>query len=173
MKGKKSDKKLFAAAAVALGMTLFAGLRDVSAYFTTYVSAGGSQVVRLGAQTEIHEEVSQMTKHISITNTSETGACFVRVKAFHDSRFTVDYDGAGWTAGEEGYWYYGEALAPGESTGVLDAKIGVPEGFDREEFNVVVIQECAPLVYDADGNPTADWDAVYTDTDYRGEEVRD
>ena len=48
--------------------------------------------------------------------------------------------------------------------GILDAKIGgLPEGFDKDSFNVVVIQECTPVAYDEAGNPTADWSTVYTD----------
>ena len=39
----------------------------------------------------------------------------------------------------------------------------VPEGFDRDDFNVVVIQECTPVVYDEDGNATADWSRVYSE----------
>lgn len=175
MKGKKHYGKLFVMSAAALGMTALAGLKGTSAYFTTYVSAGGSQVVNMGAQTEIQEDLSAMTKHISITNTSGSNACYVRAKVFYGSQFTVDYSGADglWTLGEDDYWYYGPALAPGESTGILDVKINVPEDFDREEFNVVVVQECTPLIYDENGDPAADWSTVYTNTDYRGEEVRD
>ena len=33
-----------------------------------------------------------------------------------------------------------------------------------EEFNVVVIQECTPILYDEDGNAYADWDNVVTDS---------
>jgi len=44
----------------------------------------------------------------------------------------------------------------------LDVKIDVPDGFDRDNFNVVVIQECTPVVYDESGNATADWTTVYS-----------
>ena len=79
---KKMGKygKLAGMTAAALGMTAALTLEGASAYFTTYVSAGGSQVVRLGSSTEIHEDVSQMTKHISIENASAENDCFVRVK---------------------------------------------------------------------------------------------
>ena len=158
--------KLAGMAAAALGMTAALTLEGTSAYFTTYVSAGGSQVVRLGSTTEIHEDVSQMTKHISIENASAENDCFVRVKVFHSGELNVTYhDGGGlWTEGEGGYWYYGPILPAGQSTGILDVKIGdLPEDFDRDSFNVVVIQECTPVVYDEAGNPVADWTTVYTD----------
>lgn len=52
----------------------------------------------------------------------------------------------------------------GESTELFDIQIGdLPEDFDKESFNVVVIQECTPVVYDEDGNPSADWNTVYTE----------
>lgn len=173
MKRRMGYKKVFVMSAAALGMTALLSLPGASAYFTTYVSAGGSQVVHMGAQTEIREEVSAMTKHISIRNTSPTGTCFVRVKVFHGGQFTTDYNSEGdlWTRGNEDYWYYGPALAPGESTELLDVKIHVPENFDRDQFQVIVVQECAPAAYDEEGNLTADWDMVYRD--YQEEEVRD
>ena len=167
---ERKQRKTWILAAAALGMTAVLGLPGASAYFTTYVSAGGSQTVHLGSQTEIHEEVSNMTKHISITNVSQNNACFVRVKVFHSGQFTVTYEdrsesGTGWTYSEaDGYWYYGQPLPAGASTEILDAKIGdLPEDFDRDSFNVVVIQECTPVLYDEAGNPEADWSTVYTD----------
>ena len=74
--------KVIAMSAAALGMTAALTIESSLAYFTTYVSAGGSEVVSLGAQTTIHEEVSLMTKHITIRNTSQINDCFVRVKVF-------------------------------------------------------------------------------------------
>ena len=170
MKKMGSYKKLFALPAAALGMVAAVSLSGASAYFTTYVSAGGSQVVHMGSQTEIHEDVSNMTKHISITNTSPINDCFVRVKVFYSGQMQVEFtdkseSGDLWTySKEDGYWYYGPVLAAGATTEILDAKIGgLPEGFDKDSFNVVVIQECTPVAYDEAGNPTADWSTVYTD----------
>ena len=45
----------------------------------------------------------------------------------------------------------------------LDVKITVPEEFDKDTFNVVVVQECTPVIYDDAGNPGAEWDTVYSD----------
>ncbi len=170
MKRMGSYKKVFAMSAAALGMLAALTINGVSAYFTTYVSAGGSQVVHLGSQTEIHEDVSNMTKHISITNTSPINDCYVRVKVFHSGQLQVTFtdkseSGNLWKYSEtDGYWYYGPILAAGASTEILDVKIGaLPEDFDRDSFNVVVVQECTPVVYDEAGNPTADWNTVYTD----------
>lgn len=164
---KKMGKygKLAGMTAAALGMTAALTLEGASAYFTTYVSAGGSQVVRLGSSTEIHEDVSQMTKHISIENASAENDCFVRVKVFHGGDLEVVYSDTenNWYEGEAGYWYYRPILPAAQTTTGLDVKINVPEGYDRDSFNVVVIQECTPVVFDGTGNPTADWSTVYSE----------
>lgn len=122
-------------------------------------------MVRLGSSTEIHEEVSQMTKHISIENASAENDCFVRVKVFYGGDLEIVYTDPEnqWYEGEEGYWYYRSILGAAQMTTGLDVKINVPEGFDKDSFNVVVIQECTPVVYDEEGNPTADWKTVYSD----------
>lgn len=170
MKRWTEHKKLVGLSAAALLLTAAVGLKEASAYFTTYVSAGGSQIVHMGAQTEIEEDVTDMTKHISIRNASQINDCYVRVKVFYAGPFEVTFadrseSGNLWTYSEaDGYWYYGPILPAGGTTEILDVKIGdLPEDFDRDSFNVVVIQECTPVVYDEDGNPTADWDTVYTD----------
>ena len=170
MKRSIRHKKLVALSAAALFLTAAAGIRQASAYFTTYVSAGGSQVVHMGARTELQEDVTDMTKHISVRNTSDSNECFVRVKIFCGGEFSIGYPkesdviaNEDWYFGDDGYIYYKPILKSGELTSVLDAKIFVPEGFDREDFNVVVIQECTPVVYDASGNASADWNAVYTE----------
>lgn len=165
----------YIAAAAALLLAAPAGLRGATAYFTTYVSAGGSGVLNLGAETELVEDVSNMTKHISVKNTSQTNDCFVRVKVFCGSQLTVSYEDSSegenlWYSGEDGYWYYRMPLGPGEATEILDVKINdLPESFDRDSFNVVVIQECTPVVYDEDGSPSADWELVYQDYQETGE----
>ena len=164
---KKMGKygKLAGMTAAALGMTAALTLEGASAYFTTYVSAGGSQGVRLGSSTEIHEDVSQMTKHISIENASAENDCFVRVKVFYGGDLEVVYSDTenNWYEGEAGYWYYRPILPAAQTTTGLDVKINVPEGYDRDSFNVVVIQECTPVVFDETGNPTADWSTVYSE----------
>ncbi|MCI8993474.1 MAG: hypothetical protein HFG80_12255 [Eubacterium sp.] len=170
LKYLKSYRALAVVSSAALLMLLAANFEDASAYFTTYVSAGGSQVVHMGSTTELHEDVTDMTKHISVTNASQTNDCFVRVKVFCGGQLQISYadrseNGNAWRYSEEdGYWYYNSILPAGASTEILDVKIGdLPVDFDRDSFNVVVIQECTPVIYDEEGNPSADWTAVYTD----------
>lgn len=172
------NKKVLAMSAAALGMTAALTIESSLAYFTTYVSAGGSLTVNLGAETTIHEDVSNMTKHISIRNISQTNDCFVRVKVFYGGELAVDFndESDNWYLGEDDYWYYRPILPASPDpdnpsmTTILDAKIIVPEGFDMDSFNVVVIQECTPVVYDESGNATADWTTVFSDYEEYEEE---
>lgn len=167
VKHLKQYGKLMVLSLAALGLVAVSGGQDSMAYFTTYVTAGGSEIVRLGAQTEIREDVSSMTKHVSIQNVSQTNDCFVRVKAFCGQDLTLTYtdtSGRGdWYDGKDGYWYYRPIVPAGAATAVLDIKINLPAGFNKDEFNVVVIQECTPVLYDDSGKASADWSKTFTD----------
>lgn len=158
-------KKIMTLSVAALILVGSMTIQSAMAYFTTYVSASGSHKVNIGAQTTIQEEVSQMTKHISVQNTSAVNDCYVRVKIFSGSQITVDVSSESnlWEQrGNDGYWYYIPIVPASGTTEILDAKIVVPDGFE-EEFNVAVVQECTPVVYDENGNATADWEAnVYS-----------
>lgn len=155
-------KRFFAKVLAACGAAVLIGtsaLPEAMAYFTTYVSAEGGYPVTLGNQTEIEETVSDMAKHIVIANTGET-QCYVRVKVFGGSQFDIAYSGdAGWTLAEDGYWYYADALDVGGQTGELVAAVTVPEDY-TQSFNIIVIQECTPVLYETDGTPYADWDRI-------------
>lgn len=160
--------KLIGLAAAALVMTAALTLEGVSAYFTTYVSAGGSKVVSLGSSTELVDEVVAMIKQISVKNLSGN-ECYVRVRVFYAEetgiKVTYIYDKEKWEYNStDGYWYYQEILPADGTTERLDVKIDT-DGLDTDKidnFNVVVVQECTPVVYDEDGKPTADWNAVYS-----------
>lgn len=148
--------KIIAMSAAALGMTAALTVESSLAYFTTYVSSGGGGTVSLGVSAEIHEDVSNMTKHVTIVNTSEN-ECYVRVKVFAGSVISYRPAGTNWRGDADGYWYYGEILPGGGETSVLDVAIEVLEEFNEDDFNVVVVQECVPVFYDDNGNPYADW----------------
>lgn len=160
--------KVIAMSVAALAMTAALTVESAMAYFTTYTEAGGSGIVSLGPKTEIDETVSEMTKHVTIKNTS-INECFVRVKVFSGTDVACTPAGGNWSYKEgDGYWYYGPIMAPGETAEVLDIKIEY-KGEQPQDFNVVVVQECTPAIYDEGGNATANWDAVvYSST---GEEA--
>ena len=99
-----------------------------------------------------------MEKHIVLTNTGESD-CFVRVKVFAGSQITLTMSGSSWNQGEDGYWYYSDIVPVSGNTEELLAKIAVPEEY-KESFNVVVVQECTPVLYEEDGTPYADWNRI-------------
>ena len=166
----KKKKGLTVLAPAALALVLAAGIHvgDALAYFTTCASASGRVQIGLDfTETETGDDVRDWTKHISIENTG-TSACFVRVKVLAGEKYqkylsyTSEREGS-WELREDGYWYYDRALEAGEKTAELLAaldraqlKADTEEG-GREEFNVIVVQESTPVLYDSTGNPYADW----------------
>lgn len=99
-----------------------------------------------------------MEKHIVLTNTGESD-CFVRVKVFAGSQITLTMSGSSWNQGEDGYWYYSDIVPVSGNTEELLAQIAIPEEY-KESFNVVVVQECTPVLYEEDGTPYADWNRI-------------
>jgi hypothetical protein len=162
----KGNKKvtILAAAALLLVMSVSAG--TAMAYFTTYATAKGGVPVALGPETTVHEDYEDWEKTISVENTGDVPV-YVRAKVIAASQFTVTIEGSEWSLGNDGYWYYEEVLPVGGRTENLVASI---EKLDEvtSSFNVVVVQECTPVMYDTDGNAltaeTADWSmkAEYT-----------
>ena len=87
--------------------------------------------------------------------------CFVRVKAFAGAEYQdgLTYSGNNWSLADDGYYYYSQVVEAGTSTeDVLDIRIA-HENADKD-FNVIVVQESAPVIYDENGNPTGDWDHI-------------
>lgn len=159
---RKWNQRTMALAAAALVLTAGVMTNRTLAYFTTYVTASGGHELELGFTTTIpEEEVANWTKDISITNTGGN-PCYVRVKAFAGVQFELEYDLAAsdsrWSAlGTDGYYYWQEILKPGETTGSLLVRIDKKDA--KEDFNVIIVQECTPVPYDENGVPAA-WDQV-------------
>lgn len=155
MKKKSMYLAVFAAVLVLAGS---AG--DAWAYFTTYVEAQGTQTITLGDETTVDEEFSEWTKHVVITSDADSKPVYVRARAYCGSKYELVY-GAGdkWSPKEDGYYYYSDILNAGQKTAELLVQIrNVPEDVtDVSEFNVAVIYETTPVLYDEDGNPYADW----------------
>ena len=150
---KKSRVLLVTAAAV---LALAAGAQTALAYFTTYATAKGGYTIHLGETTSIEENFANWTKKVQVANTGSQ-PCYVRVKAFCGSQYTLTFTGDGWSAGEDGYWYYSAVIPAGGSSAELDIAIGNTPADEAEDFNVFVVQEAAAVRYNADGTPYADW----------------
>ena len=161
---KKLNRLLVVLAVI---LVLGASVQGAMAYFTTYANADGGFVIHLGNKTEITETPpTDWTKHLVVGNQDGSVPVYVRAFALAGDNYTLTYsspDGK-WSDGGDGYWYYSEILLAGESSSVLDVKIGnIPakENLEGgEKFNVVVLYESTPVIYDADGNPSCDWSAV-------------
>ena len=161
---RKLHKKPLIMAAATLALTGTLAVGSAMAYFTTYSTAGGGVTMNMGfTETIPNEEVDENGKHITITNTGDYD-CFVRVKAFAPVELTYNAPDGGWTDGGDGYWYYDEVLPAGETTShELNITYKFPSGDEKpEEFNIVVIEECTPVLYQEDGTPYADWNHVIT-----------
>lgn len=151
--------------ALAGALVLTSGIGAANAYFTTYTEARGSVTLKLGSTTSIEEEVIDKTKQVRITNEAGSRPVYVRAKAFAGSTYTLTYtsgEPAAWNPGSDGYYYYNKILSGGGTTEPLNIEIS---GFkeDPEEgdtFNVIVVYETVPVIYDEEGKPNeADWTA--------------
>ena len=161
-------KKRVCLAAAALTLTAGVSAGSAMAYFTTYATAAGSAQISLGSTTITpHDEVKAMEKHIAVENTGDFD-CFVRVKVLAGDKykegleFSKDSEGL-WSYGEDGYYYYSEILPAkkGEKSVSSTFKIKINDMGSEDDFNVIVVQECTPVIYDQDGNAQSpDWNRV-------------
>lgn len=162
--------------AMALIITMSAG--TALAYFTSNKEATGEQTLSLGfAYAKIIEEVNPQNgwKKITLRNAGEVD-CYVRMKAFAASELkysdsstkpqTTETTIAGWELEDSYYKYVGGSdegiLKPGEETSPIYVHFDIPSGGDS--YNVIIIQECTPVLYDSNGIPYADWDAKEGDS---------
>ena len=162
MKNKWS-KKTICLVLTALVLVAGLGVGSAMAYFTTYAMAKGSEAVVLKfGDTEIDEDVVAGQKQIVLKNTGD-GACYVRLKAltgdkYKDSLVYSEPDNAGkWTPGADGYYYFSDIVVPKGTSTELEVKFAFPAEEEPTDFNVIIIQECTPVLYDENGNPYADW----------------
>lgn len=161
---RKFDKKKVILASAALALTGALAVGSAMAYFTTYSTAKGKVKMNIGfTETVPEEEVDSAGKHVVIKNIGDYD-CFVRVKVF--SVIDVDFQpGDGWRAGNDGYWYYDKVVAAGASTSELLVTFEYPKNTEEdktEAFDIIVVQECTPVVYDEAGGAVPDWNHVIT-----------
>lgn len=158
-----SKKVLIGLVAAALCVAALTG--TALAYFSDKTTASGEHPITLGYSTEINEEMDDLDKSISVVNTGQTEV-MVRVQLFYSNAngVTVTVAGAnGWTEEVDAIsgahvWYYDRVLAPGSSTPVLKATVKADLEQLPTNFDVIVVSQSSPAVYDADGNPYGyDW----------------
>lgn len=160
---KSFNKKTLCLAGTALLLTAGLSVGSAMAYFTTYTQVSGGVTLSLGTTITVPDDnVTNWTKHVTVQNTGDYD-CFVRVKAFAGAEYQdgLTYSGNNWSLADDGYYYYSKILKAGTS---LDEKdildIRIPYESADQSFNVIVVQESAPVIYDENGNPTGDWDHI-------------
>ena len=164
----KNWKKALALFVCALTAVAAANIDKASAYFTDHTEArGGYHVVAKEVKTFPDEKVSDLEKTITVKNVGEAD-CWARLKVISGSLFDLALaPGDGWYDGGDGYWYYDTILTPDGKEGPhaaspFKAAISIKGEVDPDEFmsefNVVVITECTPVLYDSYGQPYANWE---------------
>ena len=149
---RKLNKKLVLSI-VALVMISTLGIGKALGYFTTHTTATGGYKMDLGfTDTKIEEDVGDYD-------------CFVRIKVFAADNLKIKYNlGKDWQESDDGYIYYNKVLSSKDKTSELNIKYTLPEVNDDnkdKDYNIVVIQEFTPVVYDDQGNLIANWQQVY------------
>lgn len=168
-----NKKKIFLFAAT-IAMILATTTESAMAYFTTYATAEGGYVIHLG-DTYIEEDVDGWIKRANVRNDGQPA--YVRVTAFAGEEYTLEftYDPDLWSIlddnkdgiPDDGYYYYNEILYTGGTTDVIEIAIsGIPtKPNDGDHFNVIVICESTPVLYDPNGVPYPDWDLTFGGND--------
>lgn len=149
----KTMKPLIAVVALLLNLCVFTA---VAAYFISSDSAGNE--FQIGYNDIVLEENYKppaelkpgisFRKTVSVKNISPN-PCAVRMRAdFSDYDLSpfmeIDFDRANWTEGDDGYWYYHEALPYYESTSPLFSRVRVSEEVPEHKlkaFNINVYAE--------------------------------
>lgn len=157
----KLNKRTIGLVAAALMLVATIGVGSALAYFTTYTLANGGKTISLNfTQTDLEETMDVGVKELVVTNDKESQDCYVRIKAIvsDDYKDYIDYSepngASNWTPGADGFYYYKGILAPESSTSQLNVLF---ELTGNQTFNIIIVQESTPVLYDADGNAYADW----------------
>lgn len=144
MKTVKS-KTILLVITMMLVLSLTVGL--TLAYFSDHTAAEGGSALVLGGSTEVREKTGENSKSVWIENTGETNVV-VRVAIYGPTGMEITAN-SNWEF-KDGFYYYKGILKPGDTTpqGSLEAKVTVPGGDLGDEYQIVVIQECAQATYE-------------------------
>ena len=141
-------------------------------YFTDSSYATGGIQIKVKPDTDITEEFDNREKRVTIVNNEVSVPVYVRAKVYANPTYLETISGTNWTGPDADGWYYYQAvLMPGDPTEQLLARIKFPVDPDNPEdpiandpeynFNVIVVYEATPDVYNEDGSAkdpqAADW----------------
>ena len=149
---KKIRKRTMLIFALVLSLSVTVGA--TLAYFSDYEEASGGATLHLGGQTELREGSDVNQKDIQIKNTGKT-YMLVRVGIYGPDNMTMPTAGGDWFKGDDGFYYFGRALAPGEETaaGLLVAKLQESWQGEKPEYDyeVTVVHEGSQVLYNNKG----------------------
>ena len=149
---KKIRKRTMLIFALVLSLSVTVGA--TLAYFSDYEEASGGATLHLGGQTELKEGSDVNQKDIQIKNTGKT-YMLVRVGIYGPDNMEMPKAGGDWFKGDDGFYYFGRALAPGEETakGLLVAELKTSWKGEKPEYDyeVTVVHEGCQVLYDNDG----------------------
>ena len=141
----KLNRKLFVAGAVALACTSVGG---TFAYYKAAATAEGGKTINVQPTTEITENLDGNNKIVSVTNTGDTDL-YIRVVGYG----SIGASGSGWSQSGD-YYYYGSVIKPGETTSTIEFTV---DDTDKDrDFDVVVVEEATPAIFDIDDDGTLD-----------------
>ncbi|MBR2780827.1 MAG: hypothetical protein IKD81_05370 [Eubacteriaceae bacterium] len=117
------------------------------AYFTDDAAYSGGGVLSLAWETELHEDVKDNDKTVTIKNTGDTDV-LVRVRIFANKEYLTIENGSGrWKDGGDGWWYYKDILKPEAVTESIVANVVASDQLPDYEFNIIVVHESERVVY--------------------------
>ena len=162
---KKINKTTLMLFALVLSLSVTVGA--TVAYFSDYEQASGGATLYLGGKTELTEGSDTDKKDVVITNTGKTDM-IVRVGIYGPDEMADPVMKGNWTLGNDGMYYYGVVLKPGEDTGAGNLVASMTFNWELEEgeeppdyyFEVTVVHEGSQAIYDGDTLVVPDgWDA--------------
>ena len=151
---KKINKKTLMLFALVLSLSVTVGA--TLAYFSDYEQASGGATLNLGGKTELTEGSNENEKNIVIKNTGKTNM-IVRVGIYGPDEMAAPVMKGAWMKSDnDGMYYYGKVLKPGEDTGAGNLVANMEFTWVGEEpdyyFEVTVVHEGAQAIYDDNNN---------------------
>ena len=155
------NKKIFILAiTIILIISLVIG-STFAAYSIGDANANGSLVLSLDILANISERDNNNIKYVKITtlNDETNMPLYTRVKAITNDFTTIEFQNltnTNWDYRSDGYVYFMNAIYPGDESTELEIKMNKLYETNLENntnFNVTVVFETYPVIYDEKANP--------------------
>ena len=173
-------RKIPVIAALACALLVSANAVPAFAYFTDTSAANGGLTLGIVPKTDISEKYATGTKHVVITNDeTATSPVFVRARVFASDAFSTSIGGSNWSGPDAQGWYeYANPVEAGGATDELTVSITFPPVSSDQDvsgaqigdnYNIVIIYESTPVLYDEAGDAYADWEFILDSGEAEGE----